>query len=153
MPTTRSILPLVALLLATSIPAAAREDAPKTVVTDAAAKRMLVGRHMLSLQWVSWDRFGVATVTERAGTLYVTGEQRNGTDFVKVDGVITRVDKTEFALRGTIVTQVSHINGGRACTRDGEFTFAIKGARKYWRLQQMDNPCDVAADYVDIYFR
>jgi hypothetical protein len=105
------------------------------------------------LQWVSWDRFGVATVTERGGTLYLEGEQRNGSDFVKVDGVITRVEKAEFAFRGTIVTQVSHINEGKPCTRDGEFTFAIKGGRKYWRLHQMDNPCDVAADYVDIYFR
>lgn len=149
----RSALLLAAVLLVAATPAAARDDAPKTVVNDAAARRLLLGRHMLSLQWVSWDRFGVATVTERAGTLYVKGEQRNGSDFVTLDGVITRVDATEFAFRGTIVTQVSHINGGKPCTRDGEFTFAIKGGRKYWRLQQMDNPCDVAADYVDIYFR
>jgi hypothetical protein len=141
------------LLVVAAVPAAAREDAPKTVVNDMAAKRSLLGRHMLSLQWVSWDRFGVATVADRGGTLYVTGEQRNGTDFVKIDGVIARIDAKEFSFRGTIVTQVSHINEGKPCTRDGEFTFAIKAGRKYWRLQQMENPCDVATDYVDIYFR
>jgi hypothetical protein len=32
-------------------------------------------------------------------------------------------------------------------------TFKITGKRKYWRMQQFDNPCDEAADYVDIYFR
>lgn len=150
------ILALVLSLVATTASARPRqEDVQKTVVTDRAAKQMLLGRHMFSMQWVSWDYFGVATVTERDGVLYVEGEQRqrDGTDFVTIDGRITRVDKTEFTFEGTIVTQVSYINNGQPCTRDGEFTFAIKGGRKYWRLQQMQNPCDEATDYVDIYFR
>ena len=148
----RSVL-LLALLLLSSTPAPARDDAPKTQVNDAAAKRMLLGRHMLSLQWVSWDRFGTATVTERDGTLRIVGEQRFNGDFVTIDGVITRVDAKEFWFRGRIVTRVSHINGGEPCTRDGEFTFAIKANRKYWRLQSMDNPCEPVTDYVDVYFR
>ena len=67
--------------------------------------------------------------------------------------LVTRVDANEFGFRGKIVTQVSHINGGAPCTRDGEFTFRATGSRKYWRLQQMDNPCDSVTDYVDVYFR
>lgn len=49
--------------------------------------------------------------------------------------------------------QISHINGGEPCVREGEMTFAITRKRKYWRLQEMQNPCDTATDYVDIYFR
>ena len=127
----------------------------KTVVRSAKAKQMLLGRHKISLQWISWDYFGVANVTNRGGVYSLKGEQkgRKSTDFVTVDGVITSIDDKEFAFRGKIVTQISHIFGGKPCTRDGEMTFRITGKRKYWRMQEIDNPCDEAADYVDIYFR
>ncbi len=127
----------------------------KTTVNDQAAKRMLLGKHLFSLQWISWDYFGTATVTDKKGVLHLKGEQRQrgGTDFVKIDGIIVSIDKKEFVFDGTVITQISHINNGEACTRTGEMTFAATGKRKYWRLQAMDNPCDEAADYVDIYFR
>ena len=129
----------------------------KTNINHAASARMLLGTHKLSLQWVSWDYFGIATVTNRRGVYSIKGEQkgrgRGNTDLVKIDGWITSIDTKQFAFTGTIITQVSHINGGKPCTRDGEFTFKITGKRRYWRLQQMDNPCDPVTDYVDIYFR
>ena len=127
----------------------------KTVVRSAKAKQMLLGRHKISLQWISWDYFGTATITDRKGTLYLKGRQdgRRSKDFVSVDGVITSVDEKEFVFNGKIVTQISHIFGGKPCARDGEMIFRITGKRKYWRMQQIDNPCDEAADYVDIYFR
>ena len=43
--------------------------------------------------------------------------------------------------------------GGEPCERDGEFTFRITGTRKYWRMQQIDNPCDEVADYGVFFFR
>lgn len=127
----------------------------KTDVTDAKAAKMLLGRHRISLQWISWDYFGVANVVNREGVYRLTGEQkgRKSTDFVKVDGVITSLIAKEFKFDGKIVSQVSHIFGGKPCTRKGEMTFRITGRRKYWRLQEIDNPCDGVADYVDIYFR
>ncbi|HEX9962679.1 MAG TPA: hypothetical protein VGB00_17230 [Pyrinomonadaceae bacterium] len=127
----------------------------RTVVNDAGAKAMLLGRHKLALQWISWDYFGAATVAERGGVLYLKGSQRRrgGSDYLTVDGVITSVDAKEFSFSGKIIMQISHINGGKPCVRDGDFTFKITGKRKYWRMQQIDNPCDEAADYVDIYFR
>ena len=129
----------------------------RTEVRNPSAARMLLGRHKLSLQWVSWNYFGVATVTNQRGLYSIKGEQRgrgqNNSDFVKLDGTITSIDEKEFGYRGKIVTQVSHINGGKPCERDGDFTFKITGKRRYWRLQQMDSPCDTATDYVDIYFR
>lgn len=127
----------------------------KTIVNSAPAKSMLLGRHKLSLQWISWDYFGAATISQRGGVFYLKGEQksRKDKDFVRVDGRITEINARDFRFDGTIVTQVSHINGGAPCERTGEMTFKITGSRKYWRLQEMDNPCDTAADYVDIFFK
>lgn len=129
--------------------------AQKTIVNNAKAKTMLLGRHKLSLQWVSWDYFGAATVTNKGGVLTLKGEQkqRGGTDFVKINGTITEINAKDFKFDGTISTQVSHINGGEPCERTGEMTFKITGARKYWRLAEMNNPCEAVTDYVDIFFR
>lgn len=127
----------------------------RTEVKNAVAAKMLLGRHKLSLQWISWDYFGTATVTNSRGVYKIKGEQkgRGNADFVKIDGVIKSIDAKEFVFDGKIITQVSHNNGGEPCTREGEFIFKITGKRKYWRLQQMDNPCDPVTDYVDVYFR
>jgi len=127
----------------------------KTIINDAKASVALLGRHKLSLQWISWDYFGAANVTNRNGVWRLKGEQksRKDSDFVKIDGIIVSVDAKEFVFDGTIVMQISHINNGEPCERSGEMTFRITGKRKYWRLQEMDNPCDTATDYVDIYFR
>lgn len=118
---------------------------------------MLLGKHKLSLQWISWDYFGIATVTTKAGIYYLKGEQKGRgpekTDFLRVDGVITEIDARHFTFDGTVVMQISHINSGQSCERKGIMDFRITGTRKYWRMQQMDNPCDEATDYVDIFFR
>ncbi|HEX4946316.1 MAG TPA: hypothetical protein VFZ34_06625 [Blastocatellia bacterium] len=147
---TRITLSLL-LFLAFALPLEAQT---KTVVKDKAAKAKLLGKHKLSLQWISWDYFGTATVTEKNGVLHLKGEQksRKGSDFVKVDGTITAIETKSFTFTGTITTQVSHNNEGKPCTRAGEMTFAITGKRKYWRLQQMQSPCGIETDYVDIYF-
>ena len=127
----------------------------KTVVNNTKARQMLLGKHLLTLQWISWDYFGAATVTDRKGVYYLKGrqKQRGGTDFVEVDGVITEINAKDFKFDGKITMQISHINGGKPCVRKGEMTFAITGKRKYWRLQEMKSPCDETTDYVDIYFR
>ena len=128
----------------------------KTVVKDAKAKTMLLGKHKLSLQWISWDYFGTANVTQKGGVFYLKGEQKSRgetADYVKVNGTITMIDKTSFTFNGTILTRISHINSGKECKREGEMTFRITGKRKYWRLLEMDNPCDGVTDYVDIFFR
>lgn len=127
----------------------------RTEVNDGNAAKMLLGRHKLSLQWISWDYFGTANVTNKGGVYYLKGEQkgRENEDFVKVEGIITSIDAKQFTFDGTVTTQVSHINGGKPCERKGPLNFRITGKRKYWHMQQIDNPCDAVADYVDIYFR
>lgn len=147
----RSVITSLALIIL----CAAANAQSKTEINNAQAARMLLGRHKLSLQWISWDYYGTANVVNNKGVYRLKGEQkgRGSTDFVTVEGTITSIDAKEFAFDGKIVTQVSHINGGEPCTREGEFTFRITGKRRYWRMQEIDNPCDQAADYVDVYFR
>jgi len=120
--------------------------------TPQATRQLLLGDHLLSLQWVSWDRFGRATVSEESGKLKLKGEQRKDGDYVTVEGIVTDVLPNGFRLQGKVITRVSHINQGKPCVRDGNFTFRASGARKFWRMQEMNNPCDEAADYIDIYF-
>lgn len=129
--------------------------ARKTVVNNAPAAKMLLGKHLLSLQWISWDRFGAANVVNQKGVYYLKGEQKEhgGSDYLKVDGVITEINAKDFKFDGTIETQIIHNNGGAPCKREGEMSFAVTGKRKYWRLQEMDNPCEGVTDYVDINFR
>lgn len=143
----------VAVLFCLATFAVSAQD--RTDINNAAAARMLLGKHKLSLQWISWDYFGAARVTNRGGVYTVKGEQkgRGNTDFVRIDGRIKSIDAKEFTFDGSIIMQISHINGGQPCTREGAMTFRITGKRKYWRLMEMDNPCDTATDYVDIYFR
>lgn len=134
----------------------------------------LVGRHLFSLQWISWTHFGTAIVrpTARPGVFHISGFQRRKVpytcknknsplcstslqDFVRIDGLITNVTPRSFKFVGTIRRRIFHLEGsdgikGSACVRRGVFTFAVSGKRKFWRLQQMD-ACGVA-DYVDIFF-
>lgn len=127
----------------------------RTIINDAAAAKMLLGKHKLSLQWISWDYFGTATVTNKAAVYSIKGSQKGhgNSDFLTIEGMIVSIDAKQFVFEGKIVMQISHINSGKPCERQGDFTFKITGKRKYWRLMEMDNPCDEATDYVDIYFR
>ncbi|CAN5763420.1 hypothetical protein BH20ACI4_BH20ACI4_14260 [soil metagenome] len=127
----------------------------KTQINSVKAKNMLFGKHKLSLQWISWDYFGSAAVTNKRGIYYLKGKQksRKDADFVEVDGIITEINEKDFKFDGKVTMQISHINNGEPCERTGEMTFAITGKRKYWRMQEMKSPCDVTTDYVDIYFR
>jgi hypothetical protein len=140
------------LILAISFSVYAQE---KTVVNDAKAKQMLSGKHKLSLQWISWDYFGTATVTQKGGVYYLKGSQlgQQNSDYLKIDGKITEISAKEFKFNGKIAIKISYNNNGEECLREGEMTFKITGKRKYWRLMEMDNPCEGVTDYVDIYFK
>jgi hypothetical protein len=148
----RRLVICVVFVLAFAMCSLAQE---RTRVNDRAAAAMLLGRHKLSLQWISWDYFGTVDIANRGGVYNVKGRQkgRGNGDLLTIEGNVVSIDAKQFIFEGTIVTTVSHINGGQPCTRQGDFTFKITGKRKYWRMQEIDNPCDEAADYVDIYFR
>jgi len=127
---------------------------------DAAARARLVGDHALTLQWLGWgdlSRAGKIVIEDRGDTLSVTGEQsgegENLGDYLRLSGKIVSASKDGFVFVGDITTRVGHIANGAECKRSGTFTFKTKGARKYWRMQEMTNPCDPVTDYVDVYFR
>ena len=65
---------------------------------------------------------------------------------------MTIVSPLEIRITGSIITKVSHVNGGKPVKRKGTYRFTIAGARRYWRMQEMNNPMDNCCDYVDIYF-
>lgn len=128
----------------------------KTDVRDAAAGQQLIGKHKFQLHWISWNKWkdlADLSVTNRGGVYFVKGRQSKGEDFVEIDGKVLSVDAREFAFSGRIVTRISYKNEGRPCQRNGLMTFKITGKRKYWRLQEMQSPCDETTDYVDIFLR
>ncbi|QHS60533.1 hypothetical protein [Chitinophaga agri] len=118
-------------------------------------KQIREGKHNFTLQWISWDQPGKVQIKkQRDGTYTVKGEQRgeNG-DFVTIDGTLTMVTFNELIFKGKIQTRYATVNKGEVCDKTGTYHFLAKGARKYWRLQEMDN-CEGnnVVDYVDIYF-
>jgi hypothetical protein len=145
----RKLLLLAALLL----PTIAHAD---PAITDQKAAKQLLGKHALTLQWIGTGGLkdaGSVEVKEDGDQWRLTGRMDAKEGFVSLDGIVTAVHKTTFVFKGKIVTQVDHIFEGKECAREGEVTFERKGARKYWRMYPIDNPCDLAADYIDIYLR
>ncbi len=127
-----------------------------TVVHDPAAKAKLLGAHGFTCQWVQWGRDkGRVEITEEKGRLRIRGEQvaRQTGDRITLEGEILEVKAKSFLFRGRVVLQVTHLNGGRPCERNGDFDFQIRGGRKFWRMHPMENPCDPpVVDYVDVHF-
>ena len=128
---------------------------------DAALVKKLVGTHGLTLQWITFNKSpkGSAEITAANGStdaklpLTLRGTQDAGKDGrLEIDGVIERVAADRFFFKGKITTQVSHINQGQPCTREGTYEFVTKNGRKYWRMYPIDNTCDQVADYVDVHF-
>ena len=74
-------------------------------------------------------------------------------DYVKLDGTIEIVDADHLVFTGEIRTKVYHINNGQEVLRSGTYNFVTKEKRKYWRMQEISNPADNCADYIDIYFK
>lgn len=141
----RLILLLIAAL-------AAAQD--KTKVALPYLKTQLVGQHKFRLQWVDFNPTGLATVTDDNGVLRLAARQKNKTgDWAELDGVIVSVSEREFVFRGKARHQVSHINSGKPCEREGTLTFAIKASRPWWRMQEMDSPCDGLTDYYDVFVK
>lgn len=76
----------------------------RTEIDNARAAQTLLGRHRLSLQWISWDHFGAANVTRRDGVFYLKGRQdgrgASRGDYLTVEGFITSIGAREFSFDG-----------------------------------------------------
>jgi len=143
-------LALAALIVST---AAAQAD---PVIDDQKAAKQLLGKHALTLQWIGTGGLkdaGSAEVKPEAGEWHLVGRNEAKEGFVSLDGIVTKVGKTSFVFKGKIVTKVQYIFEGKECAREAEVTFERKGARKYWRMYPVENPCEAVSDYIDIYLR
>lgn len=152
----RSFLLLIIYAAIQTNLSAASQPIARTVINDRLAAKQLLGKHKFNLQWIGWDKwseFGDLKVVNRDGTLLIKGKQVKGEDSLEIEGEVLSVDAKEFKFQGRVVTQVSHKNNGEPCPREGTMTFKITGTRKYWRLQEMQSPCDTTTDYVDIFLR
>ncbi len=121
--------------------------------TSPAYAKSLVGRHKLTLQWIGWDQPGEAIVDKDSdGNLRVHGEQRGAhDDVVTIDGKLSVIDARTLDLDGTVIIKVALNNHGQQCERHGVLRFVRSGKRRYWRMQQMQSPCENVVDYVDLY--
>ena len=115
----------------------------------------ILGKHMCSLQWISWKDFGTVIISQDSDrTVHVKGGQKSKTnsDYLEIDGTLTVINPLHLKFSGEIITCVDHINDGKPVKRKGTFNFTVAGQRRYWRMQEMTNPEDGCCDYVDIYF-
>ena len=115
----------------------------------------ILGKHMCSLQWISWKDFGSVTISQDSDkTIHVKGGQKSKTnsDYLEIDGTLTVINPLHLRFNGEITTCVYHINDGKPVKRKGTYNFTVAGQRRYWRMQEMNNPKDRCCDYVDIYF-
>ena len=115
----------------------------------------ILGKHMCSLQWISWKDFGTVIISQDSDrTVHVKGGQKSKTnsDYLEIDGILTVINPLHLQFVGEIITCVDHINNGKPVKRKGTYNFTVAGQRRYWRMQEMTNPDDPCCDYVDIYF-
>jgi hypothetical protein len=113
------------------------------------------GKHLFSLHWISWKKFGSVTIKKINQQKYsVKGEQRDDKgNYVTINGFLKPVNKGEMKFTGEIQSKVSGNNKGEVCKKKGEFTFLCNKGNKYWRLQEREN-CEGGGlvDYIDIFF-
>lgn len=124
---------------------------PTRVVDRAAADRLLAAKGV-TLQWIGWSQRGSINVTDRDGTIFLTGAQSDtaGPGRLFLDGWIEEIGADYFTFHGTIrITDTP--DPGRQCEKDKIWHFAITQNRPYWRLREFEW-CDYLTDYIDIYF-
>jgi hypothetical protein len=135
----------------TPAPTPASDGGPR--ILDQGRASILRANSGLTLQWISWDFRGPATVqVEADGRWHLTGSQRDpdGGGFVRIDGHVTEVGHDYFVFDGEIVIEDTP-DAGRRCRDDKTWTFGITQNRSYWRLREFEW-CDGLTDYIDIYF-
>jgi hypothetical protein len=113
------------------------------------------GKHLFSLHWISWQKFGSVNIKKITTKKYsIKGSQKDDKgNYVTIDGILIPIVKGKLSFTGEIVTRTSGNNNGVACVKKGTYTFLCSPDRKYWRLQEMEN-CEGGSlvDYVDIFF-
>ena len=140
-------IPALLLLLLMCSGAQSETTSSKDIAGD------IIGRHLFALQWISdWEKnFGAAVIEKNDGVITINAKEREGEDYIILQGTIEIISNTEFKVNGSLVTRVSYLNTGDPCERNGIFTFKKTGKKKYYRMQEMESPCGAYTDYVDIF--
>ena len=114
--------------------------------------KLLLGTHLFSLQWISLEHFGKVEIKRKGNVYAIKGKQisKEKTEYIEIDGTLKPLSPSHLEFNGIITTQVNFF-GSNPCIRKGIFNFKRTGTRKYWRLQEMDSPCNFGTDYIDIY--
>ena len=144
----------VAMVYQNKIVADSLEKLKKEVENPPTAKveQLLLGKKIFGVQFI-WDGYGSAMVTKEGGGLKISGSQfsKDKTEYCKLNGDITIVDERKIIIKGNIQIFTNDCCG--IINKNGEFTFAKKGSRKYWRLQEFNRLCSqyTCAYYLDIF--
>lgn len=128
---------------------------PTLKKVPASIEKKLLGKHKFSLQWISWDYFGSVNISKLAESTYrCVGKQlsKENDDYIYIDGKLEVINAQELLFNGSIRTKIHHINGGKEYEKNGTHLFKATKGRKYWRMQDMEDP-DGSTDYVDIFFK
>jgi len=149
----RAVFSLVFLFIAWSILIPPPSHAMDTT------EQLLPGNHVLTLQWLRNNNgIGKARIYKKNGTIHIDGYQseryEGELNFMSVQGTLRIVGPKELEFTGKIVTRINYINSGIPHERNGTFQLKARGARKYWRMQNMTQPDGEhrVTDYIDIFF-
>jgi len=122
-------------------------------------EQLLLGNHVLTLQLLRNNNgIGKARIFKKDGTIHIDGYQseryEGEMNYMSVQGTLRIVGPKELEFTGKIVTRINYINSGIPHERSGTFQLKARGARKYWRMQNMTQPDGEhqVTDYIDIFF-
>jgi hypothetical protein len=120
---------------------------------------LVLGNHILTLQWLSFRKgLGKANIYKKDGEILIEGKQQENyqghLNYMSIQGKIRIISASELEFEGKIVTKIHHINAGVPYERNGKFLLKARGSRKYWRMQNMEQPDGeyTVTDYIDIFF-
>lgn len=121
--------------------------------TNDSLKSKLCGKHKLRLQWLE-PTMGTITISDEMTDNGYYGEGRivgnNGCFIMK--GYFNIQDANNITFEGTTEQSISYIADGEVGYRNGMYHLKSYNGRKYWRMQEMDDPVDDCVDYIDIFF-
>ncbi|MBP1710116.1 MAG: hypothetical protein H6Q49_318 [Deltaproteobacteria bacterium] len=132
---------------------------PVTVFSTGDAEQLVLGNHILTLQWLqNHNGLGKAKIFRKDGKILLEGYQEENYEgnlnFMTINGTIKVISPAELEFEGKIVTRINYINNGIPHERKGKFILKAWGGRKYWRMQKMTQPDGehTVTDYIDIFF-
>ncbi|MCS6808221.1 MAG: hypothetical protein RML40_06255 [Bacteroidota bacterium] len=127
-------------------------DSLAPVEVQRSVERLLIGKRKFGIQFI-WNGYGLAVIQRDGNALSINGAQysNDSTEYCKINGTLVILSNTRLLFTGTL-----HLYTRDCCgviERTGTFTFAKRGKRKFWRLQEFNQLCSqyICAYYLDIF--